>query len=113
MIETADDTAVDEAASLERNEPDREVGSLNRQAPPLQQAPAGEGAGAATGAPPVGCGGAGAGGAGAGGAGAGAYDSWEYEQDMSVEKEYDAYAGENGHMVRQKKFLLSILLERY
>ena len=113
MIETADDTAIDEATSLKRNEPDREVGSLNRQAPPLQQAPAGEGAGAATGAPPVGCGGAGAGGAGAGGAGAGAYDSWEYEQDMSVEKEYDAYAGENGHMVRQKKFLLSILLERY
>ena len=118
MIETADDTAVDEATSLKGNEPDREVGSLNRQAPPLQQAPAGEGAGAATGAPPVGCGGAGAGGAGAGGAGAGAYDSWENAllvnmQDMSVEKEYDAYPGENGHMVRQKKFLLSILLERY
>ena len=31
MIETADDTAVDEATSLEQNEPDLEVGSLNRQ----------------------------------------------------------------------------------
>ena len=105
------------ATSLMRNEPDREVGSLNRKAPPLQQAPVGAGAGACTCTCPCPCtgagaGGAGAGGAGAGGAGAGAYDSYEYEQEL-VEKEYDAYAGENGHMVRQKKFLLSILLERY
>ena len=134
LIETADDTAVDEeASSLKRNEPDREVGSLNRQAPPLQQAPAGEGAGAATGAPPVGCGGAGAGGAGAGGAecdigragagGAGAramkknwgneYDSYEsFERVVNLLKSGEN-GGENGHMVRQKKFLLSILLERY
>ena len=43
LIETADDTAVDEATSLKRNEPDREVGSLNRQAPPLQAPGAGAG----------------------------------------------------------------------
>ena len=29
LIETADDTAVDEATSLNQNKPDREVGSLN------------------------------------------------------------------------------------
>ena len=44
MIETADDTAVDEeASSLEQNEPDHEVGSRNRQAPPLQAPGAGAG----------------------------------------------------------------------
>ena len=31
LIETADETAVDEATILNQNEPDREVGSLNRQ----------------------------------------------------------------------------------
>ena len=30
LIETADESAVDEAVSLKRNKPDREVGSVNR-----------------------------------------------------------------------------------
>ena len=53
LIKTADDTAVDEAydeaydeaSSLKGNKPDREVGSLNRQAPSWGQRGAGAGRG--------------------------------------------------------------------
>merc|ERR1712179_88627 len=38
LIKTADDTAVDEAASLNQNEPDREDGSLNRRMSQVESA---------------------------------------------------------------------------
>ena len=66
MIETADDTAVDEAASLERNEPDREVGSLNRFGDMLH-------------------GGTGVGSRGAGGASAGAWQEPGHYVEVVVE----------------------------